>query len=117
MKQVFAFIIILSSINTTYLCDDSKLQLTIRNNINGDFAEIKQINEIEPGAFINIKWRNVNLMLPFSPRKNFLSFSDKKWDWRYKYDKNNVINESEPVLYELLQSGLYNEYECKLKLS
>lgn len=117
MNQILSFLIILSTINTSYLCDSNQLDLIIRNNINGDFAEINKITEIKPGAFVTINWKKINLMLPLSPGTKFLSFSDKKWDWRYTYNKNREINEAEPILYELLESGLYNEYDCKLKVS
>jgi len=91
------------------------VNLTIRNNINGDFSLIEDLKEVKPGAFINLNWKNENLMLPFSPRKGSLSFSDKKWDWRYNYDNKEKINDSEPVLYELLQSGEYKAHKCKSK--
>ena len=53
-------------------------------------------------------------MLPYSPRIGLISFSDKKWDWRYEYDENKNINEENPTLYELLGSGRYQSHECKL---
>ena len=53
-------------------------------------------------------------MLPYSPRVEFISFSDKKWDFRYNL-KNNKINEEEPLLYELLPNGKYISHECNLK--
>tara|TARA_Y100000589_G_scaffold264598_1_gene255334 strand:- start:310 stop:474 length:165 start_codon:yes stop_codon:yes gene_type:complete len=53
-------------------------------------------------------------MLPYSPRVEFISFSDKKWDFRYNL-KDNKINEEEPSLYELLPNGQYISHECNLK--
>ena len=53
-------------LNTSYLCENIKLNLVIRNNINGDYSIVKNITEIEPGSFINIEWNNKKLMLPFS---------------------------------------------------
>tara|TARA_Y100000589_G_scaffold313776_1_gene335421 strand:+ start:2685 stop:2954 length:270 start_codon:yes stop_codon:yes gene_type:complete len=85
----------------------------MRNNINGDFNKVNEISYLKPGAFINISWNSKELMLPFSPRNGMISFSDNKWDFRYNY-KNDSINESEPVLYELLPSGKFIEHKCIL---
>tara|TARA_B100000212_G_scaffold309718_1_gene260298 strand:+ start:355 stop:522 length:168 start_codon:yes stop_codon:yes gene_type:complete len=54
-------------------------------------------------------------MLPYSPRKGFLSFSDKKWDFRYNYDENQKLNEREPILYELLSGGNFIAHKCSFK--
>ena len=60
----------------------------MRNNINGDFSIVKKISELKPGAFININWNKKTLMLPYSLRKDYISFTDKKWDWRYQFNKD-----------------------------
>tara|TARA_B100000212_G_C27340333_1_gene518903 strand:- start:45 stop:431 length:387 start_codon:yes stop_codon:yes gene_type:complete len=115
--QIFnpiATIILLLTLNTNFLCDQSDLNLTIRNNINGDFSEIKELKELKPGAFINLDWEKKNLMLPYSPRPQFVSFSDKKWDWRYLLTDDGKVNELEPLLYELSPSGQYIEHKCKI---
>ena len=52
-------------------------------------------------------------MLPYSLRKDFLSFTDKKWDWRYQIDKEGLVKDTNPTLYELQQSGVIKEYKCK----
>ena len=49
----------------------------MRNNINGDFSIVEKISELKPGAFININWNNKKLMLPYSLRKDYISFTDK----------------------------------------
>ncbi len=54
-------------------------------------------------------------MLPYSPRVSFISFSDKKWDFRYTFKDNIKINEEEPTLYELTPNGKYISHECILK--
>ena len=89
--------------------------MILRNNLNGNFSQVENISQVKPGAFANINWNKRELMLPLSPRKGFLSFSDKKWDWRYNIDKEGVINEKEPILFELLTSGQYVEHKCKEK--
>ena len=100
--------------NTSYFCENVKLDLVIRNNINGDFSIIKNISEIEPGAFINIDWNGKKLMLPYSLRKDYLSFTDKKWDWRYKINQDGSIKEKSPILNELLPSGVIKEHLCQI---
>ena len=97
------------------MCEDFSLDLVIRNNINGDFSKINTLTDIKPGAFINIDWNEKKLMLPFSLRKDYLSFTDKKWDWRYKFNQDRSINIESPSLYELLPSGLIKEHKCILK--
>ena len=98
--------------NTSYLCENIKLNLVIRNNINGDFSILKKISEVEPGAFINIDWNGEKLMLPYSPRKDYLSFNDKKWGWRYKINQDGELKENDPILYELLPTGIIKEHPC-----
>tara|TARA_Y100000739_G_scaffold174408_1_gene152134 strand:+ start:331 stop:603 length:273 start_codon:yes stop_codon:yes gene_type:complete len=86
----------------------------IRNNINGDFSIINTIYEIEPGAFINIAWNGKELMLPYSLRKDYLSFTDRKWDWRYQINKEGIVLDKNPTLYELQTSGVIKEHICQL---
>ena len=105
------------ALNTSYFCENLKLDLVIRNNINGDFKIVKNISEIEPGAFINIEWDGEKLMLPYFLRKDFLSFTDKKWDWRYSIDQDGSINDKNPILSELLPSGAIKENLCQLEES
>ena len=101
-------------LNTSYVCENLELELVIRNNINGDFSIVKKIEEIEPGAFINIEWKDKKLMLPYSLRKDLISFTDKKWDWRYSYNQEGIVNEKYPTLYELLPSGAIKERLCQV---
>ena len=102
-------------INTTYICDNkNSLDLTIRNNINGDFIKVEKISDILPGSFININWKEKELMLPYSLRKGFLSFSDLKWDWRYEFRDNGEIDEEEPTLYEIITRNNYIEHKCDI---
>ena len=113
--KIFLFlssILIFLSINTTYLCEDIPLNLSIRNNINGDFMLLKNIDEIQPGAFINIDWNKKKLMLPYSLRKGFISFSDRKWEWRYNFDNEGNLDESRPILYENVKSDKYIKHDC-----
>ena len=52
-------------------------------------------------------------MLPLSLRKGFISFSDLRWDWRYEYSDDGLINEDKPVLYEIISRGNNITHECK----
>ena len=54
-------------------------------------------------------------MLPYSPKVRSISFSDKKWDFRYKFKHDLKINEDEPLLYELLPNGKDITHECILQ--
>ena len=110
--SLFTTIFIFLSLNTNFICDNENLKLIIRNNLNGDFAPLENITDIKPGAFINISWNNKKIMLPLSPRIGSLSFSDKKWDFRYNFEDNIKINEDKPLLYELLPNGKYITHEC-----
>ena len=100
--------------HSSFFCENIKLDLVIRNNINGDFSIIKNISEIKPGAFINIDWNGKKLMLPYSLRKDYLSFTDKKWDWRYNLNGDGSVKDKNPTLYELLPSGLIKEHTCQI---
>ena len=85
----------------------------MRNNINGDFSIVEKISELKPGAFVNINWNNIKLMLPYSLRKDYISFTDKKWDWRYKFNKDWSLDTNNPSLYELLPSGEVKAHSCQ----
>ena len=52
-------------------------------------------------------------MLPFSLRQDSISFTDKKWDWRYSLNKNGYPNDENPTLYELLPSGEIKKHLCR----
>ena len=111
---IFFSTILLLVLNTNYLCENINLDLVIRNNINGDFSIVKTISEIEPGAFININWNGKKLMLPYSLRKDYVSFTDKKWDWRYQINQDGKVNDKNPTLYELFPSGVIKEHTCQI---
>ena len=85
----------------------------MRNNINGDFSIVEKISELKPGAFINIDWNKKKLMLPYSLRKDYISFTDKKWDWRYQFNKDGSPDINNPSLYELLPSGKVKAHYCQ----
>ena len=53
-------------------------------------------------------------MLPYSLRKEYLSFTDRKWEWRYQINNKGLVNEEKPTLYELQQSGVIKKHICQL---
>jgi len=87
----------------------------MRNNINGDFSIVKKISELKPGAFININWNKKKLMLPYSLRKDYISFTDKKWDCSYQFNKDGSPDIINPSLFELLPSGEVKAHFCQSK--
>ncbi len=56
-------------------------------------------------------------MLPYTPRKDYLSFTDKKWDWRYQIDQDGFVKDKNPRFSELQPSGDIKEYICEIKES
>ena len=88
----------------------------MRNNINGDFLIIEKISELKPGAFININWNNKKLMLPYSLRKDYISFTDKKWDWRYQFNKDGSPDINNPSLYDYYPLGRLKHIFVKQKI-
>ena len=52
-------------------------------------------------------------MLPYSLRKDYISFTDKKWDWRYQFNKDGSPNITNPSLNELLPSGEIKIHSCE----
>ena len=52
-------------------------------------------------------------MLPYSLRKQYISFTDRKWDWRYQFNKDGSLNIHNPSLYELLPSGEIKTHFCE----
>ena len=54
IHSFFITSILLLALNSSYVCENSKLDLVMRNNINGDFSIVEKISELRPGAFINL---------------------------------------------------------------
>ena len=53
-------------------------------------------------------------MLPYSLRKDYLSFTDRKWDWRYEINQEGLVKDKNPIFYELLPSGVIKDHICQL---
>ncbi len=94
-------------------CDGEKLLVTIRNNVNGDFAHVTDLEEIDEGAFVVLDWNDLSLMLPVSFQKGEISFTDKKWLWSYQ-DNEIGLHEETPRFAQKLANGYVVEHECKL---
>ena len=98
---------------STFDCDGATLQATIRNNLNGDFALINDLEKVDQGAFVLLDWKDFRLMLPVSFQKGEISFTDRKWLWSYQ-DNDNGLHEDNPRLAQRIPSGEIVDYECKL---
>ncbi len=94
-------------------CDGEMLKVTIRNNLNGDFSLVTDLEEIDQGAFVVLSWKKVNLMLPVLFQKGEISFSDRKWLWSYQ-DNEKGLHEDTPRLAQRMPGGEIVEYKCKL---
>jgi len=101
--------------STTFYCDGATLQATIRNNLNGDFLVVTDLEEIDQGAFVFLDWRDISLMLPVSFQKGEISFTDKKWLWSYQ-DNEQGLHEETPRFAQRLPSGDIVEHECTLPI-
>ena len=43
---------------TNFLCDHDSLSVTIRNNLNGDFQLVNDLEKIDKGAFVVLEWKD-----------------------------------------------------------
>ncbi len=93
-------------------CDGKLLTATIRNNLNGDFAVVDDLEKVDEGAFVVLDWEKISLMLPVSFQKGEISFTDKKWLWSYQ-DNENGLHEDYPRFAQRLPSGEIVEHECR----
>ena len=99
--------------SSTFDCDGVLLEATIRNNLNGDFAIVTDLEKVDQGAFVVLDWRDISLMLPISFQKGEISFTDRKWLWSYQ-DNEQGLHEESPRLAHRKPSGEIVEHECKL---
>ena len=96
----------------TFNCNGDRLSAIIRNNLNGDFAITDDLENIDKGAFVVLNWKDINLMLPVSFKVGEISFTDKKWLWSYKNERDG-LRISEPRFAQLLPDGEIQEFSCK----
>ncbi len=108
-----AFLITLTP-SSKFICDGDELKATIRNNLNGDFAITNDLENIDKGAFVVLKWRSVSLMLPVTFNTGEISFTDKKWWWSYQ-DTENGLYMDNPNFRQRLPNGDIVEYKCESK--
>ena len=99
--------------SSTFDCDGYNLSVTIRNNLNGNFEVINDLEKIDQGAFVVLDWKDISLMLPVSFQKGEISFTDRKWLWSYQ-DNEEGLHEDSPRLANRLPNGEIAEYECKV---
>ena len=102
--------------SSTFDCDGVALEATIRNNLNGDFSVVTDLEKVDQGAFVVLDWQEISLMLPVSFQKGEISFTDRKWLWSYQ-DIEQGLHEESPRFAQRLPSGEIVEHECKLPLT
>ena len=114
MLFISFFLSLLITINpsSNFNCDGDRLTAVIRNNLNGDFALTNDLESIDKGAFVVLSWRESSLMLPVSFKVGDISFTDKKWLWSYKDEKNGLRIDN-PRFAKLLQNGEVKEFHCQ----
>ena len=114
MVFISFFLSLLVTLNppSDFNCDGDRLTAVIRNNLNGDFAITNDLENIDKGAFIVLKWKDINLMLPVSFNVGEISFTDKKWLWSYKDEKNGLRMDTPRFAYRL-PNGEIQEFSCK----
>ena len=114
MLFISLFLSLIISLNPSsyFNCDGDRLTAVIRNNLNGDFAITDDLENIDKGAFVVLNWRDLNLMLPVSFKVGEISFTDKKWLWSYK-DEREGLRISEPRFAHLMPDGEIQEFSCK----
>ena len=114
MTFISFFLSLLITLNPSsdFNCDGDRLTAVIRNNLNGDFSITNDLENIDKGAFIVLNWRNAKLMLPVSFKVGEISFTDKKWLWSYKDEKNGLRMDN-PRFAQLLPNGEIQEFSCK----
>ena len=107
------FLSLLITLNpaSNFNCDGDRLTAVIRNNLNGDFAITDNLENIDKGAFIVLRWRDINLMLPVSFKVGDISFTDKKWLWSYQDDREG-LRMGKPRFAQLLPDGEIKEFSC-----
>ena len=114
MAFISIFLSIFISLNPSpdFNCDGDRLTAIIRNNLNGDFAQTNDLENIDKGAFIVLNWRDINLMLPVSFKAGDISFTDKKWLWSYQ-DEMNGLRMDNPRFAQILPNGEVQEFSCQ----
>ena len=101
--------------SSTFDCDGEILNATIRNNLNGDFLLVTDLEKVDQGAFVVLDWKEISLMLPVSFQKGEISFTDRKWLWSYQ-DNEQGLHEESPRFAQLMPSGEVVEYACQVPI-
>tara|TARA_Y100001968_G_C19443630_1_gene764000 strand:+ start:533 stop:886 length:354 start_codon:yes stop_codon:yes gene_type:complete len=97
-----------------FICDGDLLEARIYNNLNGDYQLLKNLEDIDEGAFVVLKWREARIMIPRTFRSGEISFTDRKWWWSYK-ENGRPPDLEHPRLEKLSNSGYIRRYECIFK--
>ncbi len=98
--------------SSSFECDGQVLNATIRNNLSGDFSIVTDLEKIDKGSFVVLKWKEINLMLPVSFQQGEISFTDRRWLWSYQ-DNEQGLHEDNPRFAQRLPNGEIVEHICK----
>ena len=98
-----------------FVCDGELISATIRNNFNGDFSLVNDLENVDPGAFVVLDWKNLSLMLPVSFQKGETSFTDRRWLWSYQ-DNEKGLHEDNPRFAQRMPDGKTIEHDCKVTI-
>ena len=52
--------------SSTFDCDGEILNATIRNNLNGNFLRVTDLETVDQGSFVVFEWKDISLMLQVS---------------------------------------------------
>ena len=99
--------------SSVFDCDGEMLKATIRNNLNGDYSLVTDLEKVDQGAFVVLDWQGINLMLPVSFNKGETSFTDRRWLWSYQ-DNEQGFHVERPRFAQRIPSGEIVEHECRL---
>ncbi len=79
--------------------------------MNGDYRIVKDLDEIDEGAFVVIKWKDLSLMIPRTFNADEISFSDGRWWWGFK-KQSETSNLSKVALKVINRKGQKIVYQC-----
>ncbi|GCE65892.1 NAD/FAD-dependent oxidoreductase [cyanobiont of Ornithocercus magnificus] len=97
---------------SNFTCDGALLNATIRNSLDRGITQVDDLEKIDEGSFVVLRWKNISLMLPVSFQAGEISFTDKSWLWSYQ-DSKRGLTVNTPRFAHRLPTGSIAEYECK----
>ena len=100
---------------STFSCEGESLDAIIYNNLNGDYQITNDLEDIDVGAFVVLKCRGLNIMIPRTFNAGEISFSDRKWWWSYQ-DRDHALDVEHPRFRQVLERGEIQDYRCEMSM-